>query len=378
MYDYFFYGASMFPSNGNHFVKAAKKGSMPAVEAVEQLVAGDHVKALGKLMAESSVFNAETRKAAYDVVIAARKFDCFMAMYDSDDMSRKLNNARLRLLVQLDTAGWQDAFAEVSARHEYVHTSTLFDFIKMDMPEHIRSAMLTSHTSVSADNLLDYAASHAPEWLTYCLDRMPHAPNPNKMAQLAVYALGNSGDAGHIKAAVELLLSRGMNVNYDNGAVMSAVLSKGYIELAQKLVDAGFEAALCRTTVYERLCAIGAPRAGIDFIKQFMGPAVTDGGKGHDGFTRSDDYSVSCVQPLPNGGQLTMVFNFATSQQIVIAQMGEQLAAPTVVPFSRIESRYLLEKAADAFVAAGGDADLASACTTVQRKSPVAKAAPAA
>jgi len=373
MYDYFFYGASMFPSNGNHFVKAVKSGKMTAVDAVEQLIAGDHIKALGKLMAERELFNAETRKAAYDLVITARNFDCFMSMYENDEMSRRLNAVRLRLLLQLDQAGWQQAFAEVAQRHEYVHTQDMFQFIKMDMPEHVRSAVLKTHTSVSESNLLDYTASYAPDWLRYSLERMQNPPNPNKLAQLCVSVLGSNSDAATVGAAFDLLLSRGMNVNYDNGAVMTAALSKGYTDMAHKLVEAGFEAALCRTAVYERLCAVGAPRAGIDFIKQFMGPTPGDAAKANDGFTRSDDYSVSCVQPLPNGGQLTMVFNFATAQQIVIAQMGEQLAAPTIVPFSRMENRHLLEKAVAAFVADGGDGELAASYGALPRKSPLAK-----
>ena len=374
MYDYFYYGASMFPSNGNHFVRAVKKGSMTAVAAVEQLIAGDHVKALGKLMAEHDKFTADTRKVAFDKVIEARNLECFEVMYANDGYSRNLNSARYRLLLQLHGSGWTEALDKVFSTWSHNNANELFKFVTLDMPDDIRRRVIAQDYRLSAESMLDCAASQAPQWVPYFLEMMEHAPNANKLAQLAVNAMYSNGNEDAILRAFDLLLSRGLNVNFDNGAVMVAVLSKGHIDKAQQLLDSGFEAALSSNLVYEKLCSIGAPRASIDFIKQFTGAAPADAAKSQDGFVRSDDYSVSCVQSLPHGGQLTMLFNFATAQQIVIAQMGEQLAAPTVVPFSRIENRHLLEKAAAAFVADGGDAELASASGAVLRKSPVAKA----
>lgn len=372
MYDYFFYGASMFPSNGNHLVKAVKKGSMSAVDAVEQLIAGDHLKALGKLMADADSFNADTRGQAFLKVIAARKLECFKTMYNSDPFSRGLTTARHRLLLQLDEAGWKEALEIAVGCASYANVGDVFKFVSRDMPDAIRRDVIAYQYGTSVESLLDYAASYAPAWVSRFLDMMDRPPNANKLGQLAVYLLGGNNDAAETEAAFDLLLSCGMNVNFENGAVMVAALSKGQIGMAQKLVDAGFEPSLSRTAVYERLCAVGAPRAGIDFIKQFMGPIAADNGKTQDGFTRSDEFSVSCVQALPNGGQLTMLFNFATAQQIVIAQMGEQMAAPAIVPFSHIENRHLLEKAAAAFIAGGGDEELASSAATA-RKSPLAK-----
>lgn len=363
----------MFPSNGNHFVRAVKKGSMTAVDAVEQLIAGDHIKALGKLMADRDIFNAETRKQAFDKVIESRKLECFEVMYQNDPYSRRLNTARQRLLVQLHDAGWNEALERVFSGWSHNSADAVFKFITTDMPDDIRRRVIGQEYRITTEHMLDYASHNALPWMAHFLDMMPDAPNANKLAQLAINVLQSGADEAAVGAAFDLLLSRGLNVNFDNGAVMVAALAKGYTDKAQKLVDAGFEASHSRTAVYERLCAIGAPRNGIDFIKQFMGPIAGEGAKAPDAFTRSDDYSVSCVHPLPSGGQLTMVFNFATAQQIVIAQMGDQLAAPTVVPFSRMENRHLLEKAVAAFVADGGDADLASSYGGVPRKSPLAK-----
>ncbi len=373
MYDYMFYGASMFPSNGNHLVRAVNKGRMTAIEAVDKLIDGDHAKALGKLMAMHDKFNADTRKQAFDKVITARKLDCFVAMYENDAYSKGLNTARQRLLMQLFEAGWQEALEKTFTNWSRNSVADVFKFVTLDLPDDLRRRTIGRDVSVAEEHLLDHASRQDLAWMPYFLDFVEPSPNANKLGQLAVNVLqGNAGDADVTKA-FDLLLSRGMNVNYDNGAVMAAALAKGRIDLAQQLVEAGFEAALCSATVYERLCASGAPRAGIDFIKQFTGTAPADAPATQDGFTRSDDYSVSCVQALPGGGQLTMMFNFATAQQIVIAQMGEQMAAPAVVPFSHIENRHLLEKAATAFVAGGGDAELASASAATTRKSPLAK-----
>jgi hypothetical protein len=74
-----------------------------------------------------------------------------------------------------------------------------------------------------------------------------------------------------------------------------------------------------------------------------------------------DPVSVARSGALPNAGELTMVVNFGTQQQILIAKMGEQLAAPAVVPFAQLQGGSLLAAAAASFVDAGGDAALVKA-----------------
>lgn len=372
MYDFMFYGAPMFPSNGNHLVRAVKKDRMPALEAVEKLIEGDHPKALGKLLAEHDKFNADTRKQAFEKVIAARKLECFTEMYQNDGYSRSLTAARHRLLMQLHDAGWQEALDVAFKGSSNDSEESVFKFITLEMPDDIRRRVIRHQYRISFDHMLKYAAGHCVQWMPHFMSMMQQAPDANKLAQLAITVLKGAEDAEAVGKAFDFLLARGMNVNHDNGAVMVAVLAKGYLDMAQQLIDTGFEPALSGATVYERLCAVGAPRAGIEFIKQFTGAGTSDVAAVQDGFTRSDDYSVSCVQVLPNGGQLTMLFNFATAQQIVIAQMGDQMAAPAIVPFSHIENRHLLDKAAAAFVAGGGDEELA-ASAGMARKSPLAK-----
>lgn len=366
----------MFPLNGKNFLRAVKANRMTALDAVAALIEGGHDKALGQLMAQGDLFNAETRKAAFDKVIAARKLEAFQAMYNNDPYSRGANQPRKRLILQLHEAGWQEALNVVLQRAGYVYPDDLVKFVSdHDLPADCRTALIKNHSNVSARDLLTSATRHAPSWLAHYLDTLDYRPDANTLAGYGVSVLSNGHDAEVATAAFNDLLRRGLNVNYENGAVMTAALSGGYLDLAQALVDHGFEASLCRTAVYERLCAIGAPREGIAFIKQFMGSVAADTGEAqtHGGFVRADEYSMSRIQQLPGGGQLTMLFNFATAQQVMIAQMDGHIASPSVVAFSQIENRHLLEKAADAFIAAGGDAGLVTGVASQQRKTVVTK-----
>lgn len=186
----------------------------------------------------------------------------------------------------------------------------------------------------------------------------PATMTPNTLAEAAACLLGHKDHAKYLPL-VRRFMAAGMNVNHEGGMALTAALRAGEIELAQEMMAQGFEANVCAETVYQALVAEGAPRASVELIKASL---PKTGGRrveaGEDGFALVDAQSVAMVQDLPAGGRLTMIFNFALAQQILIAQSGEQIAAPAAVPFSQIESGHLLKKAQAAFVRLGGDESL--------------------
>lgn len=186
----------------------------------------------------------------------------------------------------------------------------------------------------------------------------PATQTPNTLAEAAAALLGHKNQAQYLPL-VRSFMAAGMNINHEGGMALTAALRAGEIELAQEMMAQGFEAHICAEKVYQTLVAEGAPRAAVELIKACLPKtggrrAETD----EDGFSLVDAQSVALVQELPAGGRLTMIFNFALAQQILIAQSGEQIAAPAAVPFSQIESGQLLKKAQDAFIRLGGDENL--------------------
>lgn len=154
-----------------------------------------------------------------------------------------------------------------------------------------------------------------------------------------------------------------MNIHYEGASVMQAALQGGHVETAKKLTAAGFRIDLYQQDLEKHATEKSIGPAAREYLRALYGapapaqkaepPAPSDGA-----FQRLDDYSLSYVAPLPQGGRLTMVFNFALSQQVVVVEAGGQLSAPAVVPFSQIENRALLQEAVDAFAAQGGSAQL--------------------
>ncbi len=156
---------------------------------------------------------------------------------------------------------------------------------------------------------------------------------------------------------IENLLDAKMNVNYESGAVMTAVLAAGYVDLARRMIDQHqFETDFFQSNVYPSLLKHAAPAEALAFAKEYaLRPKLA---VAEEGFQMLDDVSISRTQALPNNGILTTIFNFGTAQQILIAQMGEQVAPPAIVNFAQIQTNHLLKAAASAFVARGGSVDL--------------------
>lgn len=361
----------MFASNGKYLLRAAKEDNGKVAACIAEAREKDFPNIIGKIVAEVGLRN-DQRELVYDALINDRDLKIFEIVFKADQYIG-LNDTYLNILRKLEASGWQEGLECALGHRRYGGDNDVFNFLGKVESEELHNRLRQKYTSTSAMDLVWCATRLDVTRLARYLDQVDNV-HANTLSKVAHQVLENGHSDDLTVQVIEDLLGRGMNVNYSDGVVMQGVLQKGLIDLAKRMLDEGFEPDLMRTHIYRKLCENGAPRASLDFVKQIRG-VVTSIDASESGFSQSDEYSVSCVQALPGSGRLTMLFNFATGQQIIVAQMGEQIAPPTVVPFSQIENRNLLAKAADAYVTGGGDAELVASIMSTPRKPVVSKTA---
>ncbi len=187
---------------------------------------------------------------------------------------------------------------------------------------------------------------------------MPIAPNLRAAAALCLI-WGEESEQKGVTPWLFKLLEAPTNLHYDGGLLLKRALHAERFDVADALVRLGFDLAVYADDIKAYLVEQKSPHAARLWLdKHAQAPAaavpapqvlVQDG----QGYLRSGDCA-SRVDQLPDGGSLTTVFNFATCQQILIAHVAGQTAAPAVTPFSQIEGSVALSDAAAAFVRQGG------------------------
>lgn len=267
----------------------------------------------------------------------------------------------LALLVQ---EKWHDGFAVALQRYDFHYSGGgLYGaLIKGGADAALLRLTLEKGKNISPFKLLMASTANYHALLPAALEAVPAtALSPNELAQVAAEMFERSLASPE---TIDAFIQAGMNVNYKDGLLLQAALEKGGVEFAQKMVEAGCEAQLYAEKVTKNLLANGAPRAAVEWLRGYN-RALAPVAVAENNFVLVDHNSVAMTQALPQGGQLTMVFNFGLSQQILLARAGEQLAAPAAVSFSQIENRHLLREAAEAFARLGGDETLAEAAMAV-------------
>ncbi len=352
----------MFKPNGAPFVKAARHSQAAAIDNIVKAYAAGFPQAALKIF-----MSIRTSISTDDLV------RCYRAAFTyGDDMAGRtlfmadfhthytVGGARHIAVLTMAAAEYPD-FIETVIKYgsqSRCDSDNMCAVMSAAISDDMKKAFIEAYKDrYPPKNYLFYMAQHTPSQLRRMLDLLdPDQASPDLLARVAVTLLSSSQAAPEgIQAAFEMLLARGMNIHHDEGNVMYAALHKGYIDMADKLLAAGFEVGLHADAIYEKLCNTGAPRESIDYIKRqgVKGLPPADAA----GYQRIDADSIALQQRLPDDIVLTTVFNFNTHQQILITQAGAQISAPTVVPFSQIENRAAVAAAAAAFVDAGGDQD---------------------
>lgn len=174
------------------------------------------------------------------------------------------------------------------------------------------------------------------------------AANPQSWAAALYNALENDDAAPLRTAAIEQAKTGNLQVHYMGCSLMAKALRHMRTDVVEALLPQ-FSFALYRDEIEKSLLtaqdADPAAKAYFEGLCRRMSVAAAPASDACD-WRLLDAASVAQVTPLPDGGQLTLVFNFASRQQIVLHQPANGMAAaPVVVPFSQIEGT-ALEKAA--------------------------------
>lgn len=258
---------------------------------------------------------------------------------------------------------WPEVFvalAQIKIKHHSTYKETFFEgLIEYDDGRIMRLAMpLMAQISDSYHgNLIAKALRKCEGEAAQAILAAPVSANIRARAAANLIYEGE----GVAKKNLLQLLAAPTNLHYEGGMLMKYALHYERFDVAQALVEHGFDVALYATDIRDNLVESKSPHsARVWFDKHTQAPApaaampapqvlIQDG----QGYLRSGDCA-SRVDTLPDGGSLTTVFNFATRQQIMIVHVAGQTAAPAIIPFSQIEGDVALHEAAAAYVAQGG------------------------
>lgn len=230
----------------------------------------------------------------------------------------------------------------------------------------------------AAVSILTYAVEHQPVLFARCLSLLPlGAKTPSALGEVARAALLHRGEG--LAGQLELLAKSGMNPNHENGELLALALTAGDLKNAALILDCGFNLEVLGRRVLQDLYSRGAPPIAIDYLEQKLdgGSAAPKAAAAADEWQLCADDTLARVMPLPQGGHLTMLFNFALRQQILLHQPAVGAAAPpAVVPFAEVENRRALDDAWQRFRAMGGDGRYAEANATLRLRPQGGAAAP--
>ncbi len=162
------------------------------------------------------------------------------------------------------------------------------------------------------------------------------------------------------------LVQEPLDLHYDSGALMKKALRQGRTDIADALLAKGFDIKVYGAEIEESTRG-QLPYAALVYLQETLRrhgvftaaaavvadipPPVVE-----NGFAAPTPDSITRIEALPNGGSLSIVFNFALRQQIVVAATPGPSTGVTVIPFAALVDDHAVKLAAAAFVAGGGDA----------------------
>ncbi|MCE9507351.1 MAG: hypothetical protein K8R48_03405 [Alphaproteobacteria bacterium] len=163
----------------------------------------------------------------------------------------------------------------------------------------------------------------------------------------------------------EMLLGAGVDVNHGKGRALKAAANNGQLEMVRFLVEKGADVRAYGGDLIPALFNGSDPQLAVAqyldsfFDGRYRRAHIEEGAKADENknFALAGSDTLAEKKPLPFGGTLTILFNFALRQQTVIAQDAtakKESMALQVINFSDIENE-ALDRAAKKFVELGGD-----------------------
>jgi hypothetical protein len=169
----------------------------------------------------------------------------------------------------------------------------------------------------------------------------------------------------------EMFLGAGVDVNHGKGLALKAAANNGRLELVKFLVEKGADVQAYGPDLIPALLNGGSAQWDVGryldsfFDGRYQKDQIAAKGKADENkiFALAGTDTLAEKKPLPFGGTLTILFNFALRQQTVIAQDAtakKESMALQVINFSDIENE-ALDRAAKKFIEMGGDPQMTEA-----------------
>ncbi len=278
--------------------------------------------------------------------------------------------AQKELLVELvNSPDWTFAMPDAFKALKRVDVSYLVGWIcRMDAQEQPRLfADLYKKRRDSYVDIVTNAMHRDIAVFDIALAAMPDTPDdPTYVARVGKAYL-NSKDALPF-TLFEKLIARGMYVSLEEGLLLKMALKRGRLDCAQALLDAGYDLRTLGQRVLDAVKGDAVRPDAVTFLEEKMGVALPKAAKNAvvDGFRLLATDTVGRTLPMPDGGHLSIVFNFTLRQQIVVSHPADENgapSAPSVVPFDTLGAGDGVQAAAQALIALGGDAARANDAT---------------
>lgn len=307
----------------------------------------------------------------------ARALEMLVACKSAGEMHKDLQNSMFSALVQGSTQ-WADGFKLCLPIFSAVSINKMVDAVAaFESREDYKYLMPQLYAARPDDTarIVTRAFAARSEFFDIAIKTLPvDAETPSALAQAGLALL--EGKKIRHDHALDAMIGLGMNVNHDRGSLLIAALKTNRLVEAQKLIDAGFNLDLLGHGVLEAVYSQSGQPEAIAFIEARVGKpasaqAVVVATSDDSGFVLTAPDTVARRLPMPDGGHLTVMFNFTLRQQIVVAQQtGSNVAAsaPTVIPFDMLGAPDALNAASDALRALGGNGVLLDAAQRPQRQ----------
>lgn len=342
------------------FVKIAIEGQR--YDALAAMLQGARLWYSSSIRSHQAAFAQRDLRAVEMIANASR--DCL----DRDDQG-----ALLRKVTEED-ANWGEGLAIVIPLLDDIDVARIVNAIgRIDTAADRRLPMqaLLKARQKDAVKVVTLSLKKSTDMFDLAMAALPDdSRTPTILAQIA-HAWLQETNKNKVPHAFDALLASGANVNHDKGVLLTEALRSGQMICAQAVLDKGFNLQLLGRSVLEDLYSQGASAAATAYLEERLGvsapapsAAVAD-----DGYRLVASDTLARTIALPDGGSLTMLFNFALAQQIVVQQPANanQPVAPAVVPFDTISNGETLRTAAEVFCKLGGDAQLAERAQSTPR-----------
>jgi hypothetical protein len=216
---------------------------------------------------------------------------------------------------------------------------------------------------------LAVASDASAEHVRLVLQFFDPSPEAHKALNHALLRAAAEGS----KEKVDLLLAKGADINHGHGEALWHAVCNNRFEMIDHLISKNADLAAHGGSLLMKLREKNPQSPVMDYLDRAHQKALAQKEKcrlEQERFSLSGSEILVETLPLPSGGTLTILFNFATRQQIIVVQdshAAKQKSSFRVVNFSDIENYEAVERAAKKLVELGGDARAVENCSRIRK-----------